>query len=321
MKAILFLLLTAMTLPALAGDFFDQSERRSPLVTEGRGVVRMQVSTPGAGSYSCSAFLVDNVGHRPLIATARHCVGYEMGAACDASRLSFFTQGSRVSGTCARVVAETPTLDMVIVEATFDNWATIEKSVQFYQLSLQRPRLGTPLEMIGYPADRLREGAFTISKNCSVNDHSTMLNSDLTPEELAEVARLAGAGTPNALAAIVVHNRVAYHNCTVWGGNSGGPILIAGTKTVLGQPTSYINGAYVNLKSSERAASMSSTADYIDANRATLAAWGVIFAKPYPTNGYVQPYTFIPSVTGQQECHRTSALNSEPVALVYCTGQ
>lgn len=87
------------------------------------------------------------------------------------------------------------------------------------------------------------------------------------------------------------HNNILdvsqYHNCTTYGGNSGGPMYIEGTRVVIGLPFTYIPdywegkanpNAYdrrspTNL---ETAAHLALTADFVSVHRTELLTAGIV---------------------------------------------
>lgn len=283
MKTIAALLTLTLSITALAGgDFFENSPRRDATETEGRGILRMNIAQAGGTQTWCSAFFVRNSKKRPLIATARHCVQFDMASACKMNRLSFVSQANGYSGLCKRVVAESKELDMTLIEADFGTaWVeTMLPAIEFYSLSSQRPRVGTRLVMLGYPVDPYRRGAFTVSDNCWVSNNPAVQFTDLNAADQDLTKRYSDAAVKNPLSDLIRHGSAAFNNCSVYGGNSGGPILKEGTKIVLGLPTRYWPGAY-GTQNSQRTEAMDSTVDFIEANKTILRAAGILTAKPY----------------------------------------
>ena len=76
-------------------------------------------------------------------------------------------------------------------------------------------------------------------------------------------------------------DRQLMHNCSTWGGNSGGPMLKAGTNIVFGLPSTYrtsSDSAHASDSSTMNAdelARLDLVSYFVLDHAETLAAWGV----------------------------------------------
>jgi hypothetical protein len=197
--------------------FFENSRRRVSTIRETRYLAKVEGGT---------GFFVQNTKNRPYLATAKHLFKN------DNDPYRFCRKGGRIYDyghgiyrTCKRVIAETPSLDLVILE--FDGSArgvdNAEKTQQNInpgvQLAKFSPRLYTRLKMIGHPGDNIADGAVTTTENCWVLSEETYL-----PYQNTQLWRK-GWRDPTL-----------YYNCSIYFGNSGGSILIEGSDVVVGLP-------------------------------------------------------------------------------------
>jgi len=252
------LMLVALTL-LTPGMFFENSVRRDPGPQDPiDAIVHVYFTSDSGARFSCTGFFLQNGTEEFMVATARHCFQYQVTQACDSGQIEFKTAVGGFSGRCSNVIVADPRDDFTILEADFghDSGSASQK-IGNLSLTHQSFKPGTKLKMIGYPSDPERKGQLTVTENCWIqSDKSPDFVESLTPEENQKrqnayeefKKRTAGSKDTSELRArlSVEHEN---HNCSVYGGNSGGPIIIDGTRTVVGIPSAYWPGFYFKNKS------------------------------------------------------------------------
>lgn len=285
MRNSLIALLVIATVPAFGFQMFENAVRRDhDDRSELRPIVKVITRHSETSSGTCTGFFVKNRENKAYIATARHCARYQLTRACEEGRLTFKTAYSNAAGRCKKVIVEVSDLDMALVEAEFPSWNNVQRAVRFLQLSEQAPQLNTQLKMVGFPGDPERNGQFTVTENCWITDGRMVELSDypIADQEANRTWRERRPPNPEvtALANQIRGRYAAFNNCSVYGGNSGGPIMIHGTSIALGMPTAYYPQAFTE-QPQTRSTSMDTTAMFIESNRTDLERAGVIFAQPY----------------------------------------
>jgi hypothetical protein len=226
-------------------QFFENARRREAAGIEREQVVRV----PG-----CTAFFVENRGGSATIASARHCFNYSATSFCKGG--GTFTTNDGQKGRCLEVVAGDATHDIVLFKAEMPFTPRREQTLR---LAGFVPEVKTRLKMIGYPGDPERRGQLTVTEGCWV------LKGDV-PSPFAD----GRTRDPSAL-----------HNCSTYGGNSGGPMLIDGTRLAVGLPFTYVPGDFApnGAENLGTAAHMARMADFVKRNRAALDAAGIVVAE------------------------------------------
>lgn len=253
-------LLLGLTLQAHAATDYFQNAVSVDMPAS--GPVASAITTVTVLGHTCTGFFVDNRAHRPFIATARHCAQFHFMRACELGIVQIRTHVGNVAGTCSHVIASDPTHDAVIFEASLAQ----NSAHTFLRLSREIAPVGTPLEMYGHPNDRSRQGRPTLTKNCWANN-GTDDSKYLAPTD-------AGPADPTT-AYVRAHEKMIAYNCDVYGGNSGGPIVRAGTTAVIGMPATYFPNAYQILPSTASAYYFA-LAPFIDTNKALLDRAGIL---------------------------------------------
>jgi hypothetical protein len=230
--------------------FFKNSTRRASTVSESDYVVRFVKG--------CTAFFIKNSKGKTYLITARHCAKMSIYGWC--KRGGKFTDENAKEGKCDRVVASDDAHDIALVEATFPYKPTASQSLS---LAAYSPKKLQKLVMIGYPTDVYRKGSVTTTDRCWI-----------TEEDLA---------SPHP---ITMSDRSAKHNCTTYGGNSGGPMIAEGTSIAVGLPFTYFPDNYTNYdeKDVTNHAMMAKMSDFVADHRATLLAAGVDIVDTDPGN-------------------------------------
>jgi hypothetical protein len=230
--------------------FFKNSLRRTSTASESDHVVRFVKG--------CTAFFVKNSLGKTYLMTARHCAKMSIYGWCKAGG-KFIDENSK-EGKCQRVVASDDSHDIALVEATFPYTPSTSQPLS---LAAYSPKKMQKLVMIGYPADAYRKGYATTTDRCWI-----------TEEDVA---------SPHP---ITMSDRSAKHNCTTYGGNSGGPMIAEGTSIAVGLPFTYYPDNYTSYdeKDVTNHAIMAKMSDFVASHRATLLAAGVDIVDTDPGN-------------------------------------
>ena len=231
--------------------FFSSSKRRDAGSAE-----RQMVAKVGG----CAAFFLESSSKGIYMASARHCFKKSITTWCNGGGAIVGNNGE--AGRCKRIIAADYGHDIAVFEADF---GSVRPAMTALKLSTGAPAAGTPLKMIGYPGDPWRKGALTVTESCTAegrvyrSPHRDLLDLSMR------------------------------HNCSTYGGNSGGPMLRAGTNEVIGLPFTYrklgsatgydVKHPYAFEGSLAYLALMS---DFVGKNAAALAAAGIsMTATPY----------------------------------------
>ena len=226
--------------------FFQNSSRRDATRLEAS-----QVAHVGG----CAAFFLENSKDRVYLASARHCFEYQITDWC---RTGSVTGNDGTTGTCTRVVAADDRHDIAVFEAAMRHASLGESTLR---LAAYTPKVDTELLMIGYPADRdpttARRGELTVTTDCWV---------------------LSGPGPSPHDDTL---DRSAQHNCSTYGGNSGGPMIRKGSREVIGLPFTYAPNDYRRRSATDprTAATLALTSDFVKIHRAELVEAGIVLVE------------------------------------------
>ncbi len=178
--------------------------RRNATLAESKNILRVDTG--------CTAFFIKNTSRLPIVGSARHCFEAEGGLEqwCADGGALYDYQNRKA--TCSEVVASDTDLDVAIFKLKYDY--PVESA---YSLATYVPAVGTPMQLIGFPGDEFRKAEATVSENCEITPYSDLY--------VSTVGSASDLSIP--------------HNCSTWGGNSGGPFVVAGTNDVVGLPGSY----------------------------------------------------------------------------------
>ena len=226
--------------------FFENSIRRDATAEENKQVLRL----PG-----CTAFFLENTRRVAMVASAMHCFAFKPEDFC--SRGGEFKTNDDQTGHCIEIVAAYTKHDTVVMEVALPFIPSPEHTLR---LAVFPPAVRTPLKMIGYPADAERQGRLTVTDHCWV-----------LKDEVVSVNRQHG-----------LTNLVALHNCSTYGGNSGGPMMIEGTRVVVGLPSSFLPADFTKYPADLlfTAADIVRMVDFIERHRPELDAAGIVLAHP-----------------------------------------
>lgn len=239
-------------------------------------------------SMGCVGFFVKNNKNKIYVATARHCVAYEMTKACINNSFTLKTMIGEHIGVCKKVVVGTGEDDMIIIEVEFPNKRIIQDFFLPLTIASYFPEQWTRLNLIGFPTDYYRKGKFTSATNCWVNNNIDGFNikiarNHLTTRQYRENQAeynhrvQTGVTTPSLSSQIKPIN--SYFNCSVYGGNSGGPILVEGSTEVVGIPNAFLpnsSGSKPRVFNYNYMEQFETTYGFVKRNASTLKKAGVI---------------------------------------------
>lgn len=268
-------------------SMFENSLRRDAVDVEKLGIVKIQTNL-GSKSGRCTGYFVKNINERFFIATAQHCAKYNFEKYCNDKGVHITTASGNHKGFCESVLITHDKSDFVIIEARFINPEAVRKSIKFLTLADSVPAAGTNLKLIGYPGDEERRGQITVSEKCQVLSTNRSAMQELTKEELeflgakkslpqaphvqADPFRPQAVDPEVAAAKKYAKDIKAYavkklHNCSVYGGNSGGPLLAFGSDVVVGMPMNYLRLPVTRKFSEHSGMHFETTQSFIENNR------------------------------------------------------
>lgn len=239
-------------------NFFENSRRVDATAEQKRGLARLR---------GCTGFFLKNAQEKNLIATARHCFSYNAPQWCATGTAKDEATGTELR--CKTVAAGDARHDLVVLE--FED-APRDRTLDF-ELATFPLTKDLRLEMLGFPGD-LYNGAraLKLTQNCWVIEPKTRNIYD----------------DPN-----VVDDKTFTHNCSTYGGNSGGPMFIEGTRIAIGIPDTYAPNDFSQRARNERAAQGVLAADFAADFAQAIANYQIVTraAAPravsvsYPTEG------------------------------------
>ncbi|MCW5835760.1 MAG: trypsin-like peptidase domain-containing protein [Labilithrix sp.] len=247
-----------------SNQFFENSVRRDATPAEASRVAQLTTS-------KCASFFLENTANKTYIATARHCVEFSITNWCANDGGVVDNDGRQ--GRCTRVVAADSNHDIAVIEANLPHASSGDATLR---LASYVPAVNTKLIMTGYPADddpqTARRGRLTTTASCW-----TLGGQVESP--------YAGQDTQTL-------DKSAQHNCSTYGGNSGGPMYIEGTREAIGLPFTYIPDDYTRNKATDltTAAFLALMSDFVGVHRAALTAAGIVLSSgPESTDAGAPP--------------------------------
>lgn len=190
-------------------SFFPNSLRRPPLKGE------TAINAIAKLDMGCTGFYLSNSADKVLLMSARHCTKYQPKEWCKAGGKAT-DQADGTTRTCKDTVFFDGKSDIVIYEFS---GAKINSNDTF-ALSNFHPKIDTRVMTYGYPVDSFAQKGLNIVENCWIVDFAPKNTVDSRKHYLSDSH--------------------FSHNCTTFGGNSGGPMVIEGTYIVVGIPALYI---------------------------------------------------------------------------------
>jgi len=230
-------------------NFFENSRRVDATTAQKRGLARLR---------GCTGFFLKNAQDKNLVATARHCFNYDAPQWCATGIAK--DEASGVDLRCKSVAAGDGRHDLVVLE--FED-APRDRTLDF-ELATFPLTKNLRLEMLGFPGD-LYNGAraLKLTQNCWVIEPKTRNIYD----------------DPN-----VVDDRTFTHNCSTYGGNSGGPMFIEGTRIAIGIPDTYAPNDFSQRARNERAAQGVLAADFAADFAEAIANFQIVTRASAPTS-------------------------------------
>ena len=191
-------------------DIFSTSRRRPVQASEAPYVARIE---------ACTGFFLRTTNGRTLMMTARHCFEHSLAAArefCSTSPYNTVTDHTGKVFTCKDLVAGDETFHDILVFEFKE-----PRNAPSLRLALFEPQVGMRLKMLGYPGDKFNtdRSVAWASENCEVK-----------AVDLESPHASKGKGSKD----------ISFrHDCSTYGGNSGGPMLIEGTDIAIGMPNRF----------------------------------------------------------------------------------
>lgn len=224
-------------------NLFQNSLRRDALPHEAESVVRI--------NSGCTAFFIENAKGQVILGSAAHCMKYKMEEWCQQGT---FKDNHGRTGACDEILVTAKDTDIVIFRAKDYDPAWVSRPLR---LAGYDPEPQDRLWMIGYPGDINRKGRLTVTENCWVKaNHQPSPYPPSMPHQ---------------------GDTVFTHNCSTYGGNSGGPVVREGTRDVVGEPYTYLPDYMILMPADGRdyIASGASMAQFVANHRDRLAELGL----------------------------------------------
>jgi hypothetical protein len=245
--------------------FFEQSRRRAPTDAEQANILNMN---------GCTAFFLKNTTDKLYAMSARHCLGnIPPEDWCGFAPL--LRTEDDLHFRCKHIVATQPDRDLMIFEVEYSGENNPDRLVEIkesgYTLAAFEPELEARLLMIGYPADKFNSGKILVTENCWILQSTR-------PSPYPDMIDLS-----------------ASHNCTTYGGNSGGPMILEGTEIVIGLPFTYTRDDYLQRDATNpsRTGSLALTSEFVSLFASELAEAGIVLASSGNFNK--QPGNYLPA--------------------------
>ncbi len=240
--------------------FFAQAIRRDPIAIEKKRFVQLKTHYDESAVENCTAFPVANRGGHFYFASARHCASYAFTSLCREQKIELTTLAHGYRGICIQTIFDPEDHDFVIFEAQFPSVPANSIREELLPARLSgRWMFEDPLVMYGFPSDPERNRQATTTNNCWVLDPAKTRGRDvqfLDSKERSEITRffqdrddtkdayLRGIFQRAAALSQFLTDTYGEYNCSVYSGNSGGPIFKERTDEVIGLPAKYLPNVY-----------------------------------------------------------------------------
>lgn len=220
--------------------FYSQSIRRDGTPEEAASVVKLLYSTNRVvKSIGTGWWLKGPPGKDYFLVTARHAFNFlDMNREC-ASNMMYIEAHTGDTGRCMDVVAEDLEGDFIVLRVRFGFFSSKEiPSIRPLRITTFIPAPGTRLKMIGHPSDPKSQDAYgwrklTTSENCWAQGE--------------EITQSPWPDRPND-PFYYPKGTWFVHNCSIFFGNSGGPVIIEGTDLVVGTLNNGRSGLFIERK-------------------------------------------------------------------------
>jgi hypothetical protein len=190
--------------------FYQNSLRRSAVDSDIAAKAILRIVDRG-----CTAFFVSNDAGKNIAASAIHCFENQNPSSWCSNGGTAWDTRLQAYRNCTRIVVFNPQTEMFLFEV---DGPAPQKSLTL--TALKYP-VGTRLQMLGYPSDPERARGINVTENCWI------LKDVAPPDRL----------TPRTQAMKETH---FLHNCSTYGGNSGGPMVLEGTDIAIAMPSSFV---------------------------------------------------------------------------------
>lgn len=274
-------------------NFFENSARRDLTEEEEKIIVRAVKKGRTGG---CTGFFVANTKDKFLLATARHCYNYKINEACSSDQIRVLPSGKmhgRFVGSCQKVAVASEKDDIAIVELNIldtneqpASQELLQEVKQFYtrlNLAAYEAPVWFRLKMLGYPSDEGRKSQATVSENCWMMPENSKIAVQAIPEadrdqRFKDWQRNRPQDTEEQRQINAkLKMKLRKYNCSVYGGNSGGPILMSNTLDFIGMPRTYYPGLY-NTIPKTYSHNLEETVGFIQNNQQAILDNGIVLS-------------------------------------------
>lgn len=201
----------------------------------------------------CSAFFVKNNRNKFFVGSSRHCFSFDEDKLLKVSDVFVKDFATQSIGRPTRIIAKDPKSDFFVFEVDFGAKTNIvQKNASSLSLGMLTNYNREPLYVYGFPSDKDRKGKPTRSENCETfpashdptwSKYFASNGSESTQkEDQKAVARQQSTHRGGADTSVLIWKNIfpIRHNCNIYGGNSGGPAVIANQPDIfIGVPISF----------------------------------------------------------------------------------
>ncbi len=232
--------------------FFENSKRELFYSNhiEAKGLARVN---------GCTGFFIHNAQNKNILVSARHCFGFQATNWCLNGGLAKVEYTGDILQ-CREVIAGDANHDIVVLRFE-DNIRDRSKDFILGTFDLESD---DRLAMYGFPADPFNVGNhLALTENCWVK-MAFSFNSYREDENNKA-------------------NKTFTHNCSTYGGNSGGPMVLEGTRIVVGLPNAYFPNRFENRPETHSVEGIS-MAKYINVFKSDLDRFHIFYQEFKITN-------------------------------------